>query len=116
MTLTTVDYEVACAPPQLFGDKTINPLFIVKLNRSSADIPSRPVPVTQQEAGTLRNTVPSMVISDSVIRADRTDPFAVCVSCVNCRDCGSIPTFRASSAERATTLRRYLPSGVPAFR
>ena len=63
-------------PPYLFGDKTINPLFVVKLNRSSADIPSMLSPVTQQEAATLRSTFPSMVISDSVIGAVRIGPFA----------------------------------------
>ena len=52
-----------------FDDRVIHPSFISELSFSSADIPSRLTPVLQQEAGTSRSTIPSMVISGSVIRA-----------------------------------------------
>jgi hypothetical protein len=64
---------------QLLGDKNIHPPSILKMSRSSADIPSRLSPVTQQEARTSRNTNPSTVTSGSVKSALRTVPFAVCV-------------------------------------
>ena len=77
---------------QFFSAKDIQPLPIVKLSRSSADIPSKASPVTQQLARTLCNTIPSIAISRKVIGAVRTVPFAVWATPVNCSDCGSIPT------------------------
>ena len=82
------------------------------MNRSSADIPSTLAPVTEEEGETLRNTIPSMVISGNVTGALRIGPFADIALPVNCRDCGSIPIFARLLLRARHSLRRYLLPNV----